>query len=174
VPEDITQELLKLTIKKKNKKTGGQAGDYDHLLLDPEEVRVGLMPNGQMHHLAKAWMSVFFQMVGDQIPNSNEIHLETQDKLEIWAEYVWDMHFLGEYEALCYTKFLELWDLVFPHVRIRVYKAVTGKCTIIISSTPFIPSTTPFILSTAPVVSQASALSALCCPILGRNTSRRR
>ena len=138
VPHDIAQDLLKLTKKpkKSKKKKAGEVqevGENDHLrdlVLTPEEVRVGLMPNGPMHHLAKAWMSVFFHMVGDQIPNSDEIHLETQEKLEIWAEYVWDMFFLGEYEALCYSKFLELWDLVFPHVKIRVYKAVTGKCTV--------------------------------------------
>jgi hypothetical protein len=115
---------------KEKKKTAGQTGDYYQLDLEPDEVRLGLMPNGPLHHIAKSWLSVFFHMVGDQIPNSIEIHLETQEKIEIWAEYVWDMYTLGEYEALCYSKLLELWDLVFPHVKIRVYKAVTGKCTI--------------------------------------------
>ena len=129
MPADISQELLKAT--KKKKKKGEAPGVYDYLELDEEEIRIGmLMANGPMNHLARAWMSVFFAMVGDQIPNSNEIHLETQEKLEIWAEYVWDMFHLFEDNALCYSKFLDLWDTVFPHVKIRVYKDVTGKCTV--------------------------------------------
>lgn len=131
VPADIAEDFLKATTKKNKKKKDEAAGQYDHLELDSEEVRIGmLMPNGPKHHFAAAWLDAFFDLVGDKIPNSNEIHLETQDKFEIWAEYVWDMFHLCEDQALCYSNFLKLWDLVFPHVKIRVYKAVTGKCNI--------------------------------------------
>ena len=38
-----------------------------------------------------AWMKYYFELVGDQIPNSNgEIHLEPQDKYAIYTEYVGD------------------------------------------------------------------------------------
>lgn len=34
------------------------------------------------------WMKFYFDLVGDQIPNSNgEIHLEPEDKCEIYQEY---------------------------------------------------------------------------------------
>lgn len=79
---------------------------------------------------ATAWMEMFFDLIGDKIPNSNgEIHLEPQEKKTIWEEYRSDvMNLLLEETSICYSAFCSLWEEAFPHVSIRVFKAVGGKC----------------------------------------------
>lgn len=48
-------------------------------------------------------MKYYFDLLGDYIPNSNgEIHLEPQDKFQIYAEYVGD----HPGQALSYNSFL--------------------------------------------------------------------
>jgi hypothetical protein len=76
------------------------------------------------------WMRQFFALVGDMIPNSfGEIHLEPIDVIEIYMEYCRDLHNCATpLEKVSYSTFCELWLLCFPHVKIREYKVVTGKC----------------------------------------------
>jgi hypothetical protein len=73
-------------------------------------------------------MKYHFSRIGDQIPNSNgEIHLEPQDKKEIWAEYVeMSCDVLNESNHVSYSAFLQLWKSSFSHVKIREYKQVRG------------------------------------------------
>jgi hypothetical protein len=75
-------------------------------------------------------MECYFNQFGDHIPNSDgQIHLDPIDKFDIYDEYIRDVTALyANTSLLSYTRFLELWDLLFPFVTIRVYKAVTGKC----------------------------------------------
>ena len=76
-------------------------------------------------------MKNFFNLVGDVIPNSDEIHLEACEMREIWKEYKED-HIVffhrNESDLLSYATFLRLWSLAFDHVKVRQYKQVTGKC----------------------------------------------
>lgn len=74
-------------------------------------------------------MQSWFTKMGDQIPNrgNNEIHLELVEKLEIYSEYkaACLSVYKDEPEAcLSYAKILNVWDKLFPHVKIRVYKQV--------------------------------------------------
>lgn len=64
------------------------------------------------------------------MPNTNgEIHLDPIDYREIYDEYVSDiMHRYKDRYHLEYTQWRSLWQHAFSHVRIREYKAVTGKC----------------------------------------------
>ncbi len=66
--------------------------------------------------------------VGDLIPNkAGEIHLEPVYSSVVYNEYVMDFESLNE-EFLSLRRFLELWEILFPHVKVRKYKAVSGKC----------------------------------------------
>jgi hypothetical protein len=78
---------------------------------------------------AAAWMKFFFDCVGDKIPDSNnEIHLEVMEKTEIWKEYdYFRSTVMMDPKGLSYNSFIELWDLAFPHVKIRVYKQVMQR-----------------------------------------------
>ena len=107
------------------KKTNG----FDQLQLDKEAYSLMSMENGYMTQLCSSWMHFFFELVGDRNPCNNEIHLEPMQKVDLWKEYCSDIHFLlCEEKALNYSGFLDVWRNNFPHVSIRKYKAVTGKC----------------------------------------------
>lgn len=86
------------------------------------------MSNGLMEKQAIAWMTAHFRLIGDVEPNSSEIHLEHQSQKDIWKEYCGDMEVKGARISL--STFCKLWATSFPHVKIRKYKAVSGKCAI--------------------------------------------
>jgi len=86
-----------------------------------------LLPNTEAAIGAASWLESYFMFHGDYMPNSEEIHLEPIDRVTIYREYVDDMKRLRE-EHLSITKFIFLWKEGFPNVKIREYKAVTGKC----------------------------------------------
>lgn len=79
--------------------------------------------------MARSWMANFFDTVGDKVPNRDEIHLEKMDIKSIWAAMLTELDVLGwDGGKVSYGSFLRLWKSQFPHVKVRKYKAVTGKC----------------------------------------------
>lgn len=98
------------------------------LQLTRDQLAALRVPNSPTSVLCYSWMLIYFDVIGDLIPNSDgEIHIEPTDIKEIWAEYKEDTNFAGE-SYLCAEAFGRMWDICFPHVKIREYKAVTGKC----------------------------------------------
>lgn len=74
-------------------------------------------------------MDFFFGLMGDQMPNSQEVHLEPIFVHEVWDEYKRDqISVFNEY--VCVSTFGKLWESCFPHVKIREHKAVGMKCNI--------------------------------------------
>jgi hypothetical protein len=62
------------------------------------------------------------------MPNTDgHIHLEKQLKKGIFDEYVGDFEYRGR-PPLSYDAFCKLWRDSFPHVKIRNYKQVSGRC----------------------------------------------
>lgn len=74
---------------------------------------------------AVAWMDNFFTTVGDAMPNKREIHLEKTEKKTIYDIMVRD-HFSEA--PVSYSVFCRIWKTHFGHVKIREFKAVSGKC----------------------------------------------
>ena len=89
-------------------------------------------------------MKGIFKLIGDVQPNKEEIHLEAMGqsahyfqnefthivalgKLELYVEFT---EYCNEFnlEPLHRTKFLEVWDQCFSHVKVREYKNVCGEC----------------------------------------------
>lgn len=64
------------------------------------------------------------------MPNLNgAIHLEACDYQDLYQEYVFDMTNFSKFdEYLSYSKWREVWNDHFEHVKVREYKQVTGKC----------------------------------------------
>lgn len=86
--------------------------------------------------MTAVWMENFFSLTGDTIPNSNgEIHLEKQEKKSIYKEYEEDCKYYRR-KYLTYSQFLDMWKQCFSHVKIRVYKQVTGTLAIFNFSIP--------------------------------------
>lgn len=66
-------------------------------------------------------------LTGDVMPNTDgDIHLEKQHKRGIWEEYEGEFLHRG-LKPLCYDAFCKIWRDCFPHVKIRIYKQVSGK-----------------------------------------------
>jgi hypothetical protein len=85
--------------------------------------------NNTAYTLCISWMEDFFRTSGDFIPNKGgEIHIEKTEKKVIHEQYETDLQYTGS-PTVKYTTFLHAWDNVFPHCKIRTFKAVSGKCT---------------------------------------------
>ena len=95
--------------------------------LSKEQIQAMNLPNGPQSLGCYAWMLEFFKMMGDSMPNVDEIHLEPIDIKDIYEEYVDDAKSSG-IESLSASNFVKVWRLLFSHVKIREFKAVTGKC----------------------------------------------
>jgi hypothetical protein len=72
-------------------------------------------------------MNFFFELMGDQMPSSDDVHLEPIYVHEVWTEYKTDMESVGN-AWLDVSTFGKLWTACFPHVKIREHKAVGMKC----------------------------------------------
>lgn len=98
--------------------------------------RAALTRNNDMHQRTIMWMYDYFIMHADTCPNSLEWHLELCAKQDIWEVYKREMKILYQYDKcnenakvfVTYDMFISMWKSVFPYVKIRVYKQVTGKC----------------------------------------------
>lgn len=87
------------------------------------------IPNSPLSFEAFGWMNTYFNTMGDAIPNSDgQIHLEPISAKEIYEEYERYCEIRG-INSLQPSQFFNLWRSCFPHVTIREFKAVTGKCT---------------------------------------------
>ena len=95
--------------------------------LRAEHARHMVIPNNTASVSCSTWLDTFFYFHGDSVPNSTEIHLEPMNKCDIYDEYCEDMERRCE-PYLSLKQFVSLWTRVFSDVKIREYKAVTGKC----------------------------------------------
>lgn len=90
-------------------------------------MQCGLVPSTPECTAAVQWFREYFDACGDHAPNGRGTHLEITDKIDIYRTYEADMQQAGD-EILDYTRWIRLWETVFPYVTMRTYKQVTGKC----------------------------------------------
>lgn len=95
--------------------------------LDPRQVGAMQVPNTVAALNCFAWMHEHFNLVGCAAPNSCLIELEPIRLTEVHDEYLLDQAHAHE-SGLGLVEFCRLWKHCFHHVRIREFKAVTGKC----------------------------------------------
>lgn len=102
-----------------------------NIQLSRDEVAASVLPSGEGAVNCYVWLKEYFGNCGDDQPNRNQIHLDHTTKLEIYDEYVFDLR-LAEHDdrsLLSYSSFVnDVWNTCFPYVRIREYKACSGKC----------------------------------------------
>jgi hypothetical protein len=139
-------DVLIQKIKRRDRNSDGQLGDAQRpvqsafvkslidlaasfdIELSPRQIASLTVPKTVASLTCFAWMQSFFDSVGDKQPNHNEIHLEPTDIKTVHAEYHQVVGDCGE-PVLEYQAFLRMWASCFPHVKIREFKAVSGKCT---------------------------------------------
>jgi len=95
-----------------------------------EQVAAMKLPNTEKSLLCYGWLHRFFSEVADETPNKKgEVHIECSDKKQIWKEFVDTMQTFSS-PFLNYPNFCQLWSNCFQHVKLRKFKAVSGKCAI--------------------------------------------
>ena len=97
--------------------------------LNPYQVSTMMAANTPAYLDAMAWFTWFLSLVGDQCPNSTEIHLEMQDVKDIYQEYADEMTYLLK-SPLSYSRFTRMWVDCFSYAKIRMFKSCGGKCKI--------------------------------------------
>ena len=99
------------------------------IVLSPERLRLASMPQSEASSHCNLWMENYFQLCGDFQPNTGEIHLDPVKKCDIYEEYVSETEPFG-LPVVSLSRFKRMWKKDFPLVKIRKYKACTGKCLI--------------------------------------------
>jgi hypothetical protein len=95
----------------------------------PDMIKCALTPSSDIYESAVAWFTEHFDSCADVEPNREECQLDVIDKIELYDIYVVDSNLSGLTEdVLCYQEWLRVWHTVFPNVKVRAYKQVTGKC----------------------------------------------
>lgn len=89
-----------------------------------------MLPSGEGAENCYVWLKEYFDKCGDDQPNKNEIHLDRLTKGEVYGEYVMEFQQNDDRCILSYQAFVDIWNTSFPYVKIREYKAVSGKCKI--------------------------------------------
>ena len=111
------------------RKVERRLADKFKIVLNAEQRAAILLPNTVKAKTCFGWMKRFFQLMGDAAPNrAEEIHLEPIDVVDIYLEYKRDLTHHADFPTLNYSSFCQIWKECFPHVTIRQYKAVGGKC----------------------------------------------
>ena len=89
-----------------------------------ERIKHSVLNGSYEQHQCYNWLEEFFKYSGDHMPNSNEIHIDNQPLFEIYKLY--KSEYLGCTVSMDVWRYI--WKECFPHVKMRVYKQVTGKC----------------------------------------------
>jgi hypothetical protein len=106
---------------------------HNSITLSNEQFAALKMPNTKLNLDLYGWMHAYFNLVGDQQPNRNdELHLEPCTIKSIYEEYTIDMKLIYGDNVICMEKpsFGVFWRDYFPNVKIREFKAVSGKCNV--------------------------------------------
>ena len=103
-------------------------GETFGIHLSKEQVAAAKLPNSNTVLAAYGWMNEYFNLVGDMAPNRDgEIHLEPIKIVEVYNEYCIDMTH-AQMECVSVDTFASIWGNCLSHVKIREFKAVSGKC----------------------------------------------
>ena len=96
--------------------------------VDTKKLALLSIPNSVASMVTSAWMSYYFDLVGDHAPDADDkILLEAIPKAEVFKEYECDMQSTKQ-SPVTLALFLALWRKVYSHVSVRKYKSSCGHC----------------------------------------------
>lgn len=94
-------------------------------------IRAALTPMADIQQLATLWLEHYFETYGDQAPNQDETHLHIMQKKDLYILYESEMLKSDPPCAtVSYTRFIKLWNVLFPKCRSRPWCDIPGKCDI--------------------------------------------
>ncbi|XP_077986807.1 uncharacterized protein LOC144441142 isoform X2 [Glandiceps talaboti] len=80
-------------------------------------------------NLAKAWLTNYVALMGDKMPNTDQIHLpSSMTKIHVYTDYLADTR-QPQSQKISQSSFYELWSKEFNHVRIPKENRF-AKCTV--------------------------------------------
>lgn len=95
--------------------------EFHNISLDQSHIAALKLTWSPAQLFAYGWMQTHFVLIGDQEPNSNEIHLDPMPIKDIYQDYVCECmatYNIASLEALTnllrYEQFCELWKACFP------------------------------------------------------------
>ena len=99
---------------------------YTELGLEVPSMEMLQMGAVQRHEMETfIWFRDHFDLVGDPMPNTpGLVHIDKIEKQEIYCMYVNEVR----RDCLTFSSWNKFWKRVFPNVKIRQWKNVTGKC----------------------------------------------
>jgi len=104
--------------------------DLFNIQLDVTQLGSLQIANSVRNLETAAYLKAYFDECGDCIPNRDgEIQIEPMDKTEIYGEYCLDCS--GKWDirgVLSESRFNDIWNRVFAHVKTRQDKAVGMTC----------------------------------------------
>jgi len=105
----------------------------------PKTIRYALSSSRDKQQLCIAWLQKYFESTGDVSPNSDFIKIDIDLKKKLFAQYVSETNLAGpSYDprsgkktknvSVSYSRFCELWCVLFPYCVNRPWCNVPGKC----------------------------------------------
>lgn len=100
-----------------------------YIILDSSMIRNAITPLAEKQRQAVEWLKNYFDVYGDDSPNSEETLVQVMLKGDLYQHYLKDMVAAGR-EVVCQTRFGELWNVLFPFCQRRSYCDQPGKCSV--------------------------------------------
>jgi hypothetical protein len=110
---------------------------HKHLTLEGltmDHFAYACLPQTARYLQAYYWMKAFFELECESPPNNgniSELTAALYDKKIVYDLYEKEIlldHPSDEHLPLSYSEFLDLWLTVYPNVKVKEYKSVSGKC----------------------------------------------
>jgi hypothetical protein len=106
-----------------------QDNDLPH---DEDWIRAALAPLSERQDMCTSWLESHFETCGDHSPNSELTKISEPEKKCLYERYVEEMNNL-QVGFVNYSRFVELWRVLFPKFISRGYVAVSYSCTCYLS-----------------------------------------
>lgn len=90
-------------------------------------ITAAMTPNGDTKMTAVVWMENYFVLAADKAPNRLESYVSESSKKDVHKSYVDEISLRGE-KTVDFSTFVNLWNTIYPYVKLRSWVNVMGKC----------------------------------------------
>ena len=91
-------------------------------------VQASITPLAETQRVAVWWLSRYFELYGDDSPNSDQVLIQVLLKKSVYDLYVKGMQMQGNRPVVELNRFYKIWTVLFPKHRKRPYCDIPGKC----------------------------------------------
>lgn len=104
------------------------------MFVDEDQVRACITPLSSTQRVAVQWLKDYFEVHGDNSPDSDETFIPVMLKQSVYELYVRQMQSSSTdtsvRKVVCASRFSEIWNVLFPKHKRRTYCDIPGKCDI--------------------------------------------